>query len=170
MQHDACRGSFLLAVTELSKIYSFSTYSLPLFPHPPPDFSSGLYQSSGWLWSAKHHITGSVCPCVNASFLANLFTLTLCLRIYLSFSRLDSSTLSVRGAQKKASSAPHHVSYSCPPSNKVQLCPQGTALIKSIICQDTSMISMLPEKLDCFPIFPSSSRDRVSEMPSSNSI
>ena len=40
----------------------------------------------------------------------------------------------------------------------------------SIICQDTSMISMLPEKLDCFPIFPSSSRDRVSEMPSSNSI
>lgn len=29
---------------------------------------------------------------------------------------------------------------------------------------------MLPEKLDCFPIFPSSSLDLVSEMPSSNSI
>lgn len=40
----------------------------------------------------------------------------------------------------------------------------------SAICQDTSMISMLPEKLDCLPILPSSSRVRVSEMPSSNSI
>lgn len=32
------------------------------------------------------------------------------------------------------------------------------------------MISMLPEKLDCLPSLPSSSRECVSEMPSSNSI
>lgn len=32
------------------------------------------------------------------------------------------------------------------------------------------MISMLPEKLDCLPILPSSSQERVSEMLSSNSI
>lgn len=62
------------------------------------------------------------------------------------------------------------MSSSCAPSSQVHLCVQGVATIGRIICQDTSMISMLPEKLDCFPILPSSSRDRVSEMLSSNSI
>lgn len=109
----------------------------------------------------EHHITGSVCPGANASSHANLFTLTLCL----SFSQLESLTLSLRGAHMS-----HHMSSSRTPSVQVHLCPQGTGLTVSSICQDTSMISMLPEKLDCFPIFPSSSRDRVSEMPSSNSI
>lgn len=37
-------------------------------------------------------------------------------------------------------------------------------------CQDTSMISMLPEKLDCLLILPSSSRALPSDMVSSNSI
>lgn len=48
--------------------------------------------------------------------------------------------------------------------------PRRAASTAPTSCQDTSMISMLPEKLDCFPILPSSSRDRLSEMPSSNSI
>lgn len=72
--------------------------------------------------------------------------------------------------RKKSPIASRHLSSSCAPPNQVHVCPHGTAPVTSIICQETSMISMLPEKLDCFPIFPSSSRDRVSEMLSSNSI
>lgn len=77
-------GCFFLSVTELIKRKSFSTYSLPLCLPLPQTFSANLCKSSGWVWSAKHHIGGSVCPGANASSLANLFTLTLSL--FVSFS------------------------------------------------------------------------------------
>lgn len=43
---------------------------------------------------------------------------------------------------------------------------------ENILCdsQDTSMISILPEKLDWLPTFPISSRERLSVIPSPNSI
>lgn len=76
-------GRFFLTVTELKKIKSFSTFSpSPPYPSPPPDFYSGSFESSGWLWSAKHHITGSVCPGADVSSLANLFTSALCLCVF----------------------------------------------------------------------------------------
>lgn len=85
-------GCFILSGTELINIKSSVPRFVLFTSLPPQDFSSFLYKSSGWLWSAKHHIWGSVCPGANA----NLFTLTLSL--HLSFSQLESLTLSVRGA------------------------------------------------------------------------
>lgn len=38
MQYDACLGSFFLAVTELRKMNSFSTYSHALYPTLPQTF------------------------------------------------------------------------------------------------------------------------------------
>lgn len=72
----------------------------------------------------------------------------------------ESLTLSKEGATLKCP----------PPSDEVRFVPRREGKIISTICQETSMISMLPEKLDCLPILPSSSRVRVSEIPSSNSI
>lgn len=91
--------------------------------------------------------------------------------------RLQSIPLSIggkRGGRKKTQQnkrfGSHYVSLGALSSARVRLRPRRAAPMAPTSCQDTSMISMLPEKLDCFPILPSSSRDRLSEMPSSNSI
>lgn len=94
--------------------------------------------------------------------------------------QLQSITLSIGGSrgvggrgkktQQNNRFGSHYVSLCALSSARVRLRPRRAAPMAPTSCQDTSMISMLPEKLDCFPILPSSSRDRLSEMPSSNSI
>lgn len=88
---------FFFICDRAQKIKSFSTYS-PSPPLPPPS-PRLLFRFAREFRMAKHHITGSVSPGANARSLADRFTLPLCLCIYLSFSQLESLTLSVRGAK-----------------------------------------------------------------------
>lgn len=103
-------GRFFLTVTELKKIKSFSTFSpSPSPPFPPAGtppspqtFIQVRLRVQDGLWSAKHHITGSVCPGATVSSLANLFTLALCLCVFVLLSAGVFNTVCDGSTRKKS--------------------------------------------------------------------
>ena len=142
-----CIGRMQHDILDVSVYFSELLQALRTYCHCP-------CESSGRRRSAVHHIAssqfGAEVSGLAKPLQACLAPALICPLIF------ESLTLSKRG----------HLF----PLTRSVFVPRRAARTISSICQETSMISMLPEKLDCLPILPSSSRLRVSEMPSSNSI